>query len=246
MLRSTPSPMRQATATLCARLLGTLLLSILVAACDSSTGKDRGADRAPGQPVLVASVNQSSTQARNLAATIRPRIGSDLGFRLNGKIARRLVQNGDLVRKGQPLLVLDTVDFQLQLEQGEAEVRAATTSLAQAEADEARTTTLEQKAWSPQAMLDKAHAAAAEARGPVTRAQCAVELAHNAPIYAMLEADADGIITFTPVEPGHALPETFVERARVDWAEAAQHLANGTGPVPRQREKTRELVPEQV
>ena len=244
MLRSTPSPMRQATATLCARLLGTLLLTILMAACDSSTGKDRGADRAPVQGASVK--YQSSTQARSLAATIRPRIGSDLGFRVNGKIARRLVQNGDLVRKGQPLLVLDTVDFQLQLEQGEAEVRAATTSLAQAEADEARTTTLEQKAWSPQAMLDKAHTAGAEARGRLTRAQCAVELAHNAPIYAMLEADADGIITFTPVEPGHALPETFVERARVDWAEAAQHLANGTGPVPRQREKTRELVPEHV
>ena len=35
---------------------------------------------------------------------------------------------GDLVRKGQALLVLDTNDLELQLEQAEAEVRAATTT----------------------------------------------------------------------------------------------------------------------
>jgi multidrug efflux pump subunit AcrA (membrane-fusion protein) len=114
-------------------------------------------------------------------------------------------------------------------------VRAATTSLTQAAADEVRTTTLNKDGWSTAAMLDKARAAAAEARGRLTRAQRAVELARNARSYATLEADADGVITATPVEPGQvvtagqpvvrpahtgefealvALPETFVERAR--------------------------------
>jgi hypothetical protein len=41
-----------------------------------------------------------------------------------------------LVRKGQPFLVLDTIDLLLQLEQAEAEVRAATMSVAQTDADE--------------------------------------------------------------------------------------------------------------
>jgi RND family efflux transporter MFP subunit len=84
-------------------------------------------------------------------------------------------------------------------------------------------------------VLDKARAAAAEARGRLIRGQRALELARNALAYATLEADADGVITATPVEPGQvvapgqpavrlahfgelealvALPETFVERAR--------------------------------
>jgi RND family efflux transporter MFP subunit len=84
-------------------------------------------------------------------------------------------------------------------------------------------------------VLDKARSLRAEARGRLTRAQRGRELARNALNYATLEADADGIITATPVEPGQvlaagqsavrlahfgelealvALPETFVERAR--------------------------------
>jgi RND family efflux transporter MFP subunit len=150
-------------------------------------------------------------------------------------VAQRLVQNGDRVRKGQPLLVLDTNDLKLQLEQSEAEVRAAKTSLAQAEADEKRATDLQSKGWTAAATVEKSHAAAEEVRGRLTRAQRAFDLARNSLDYATLEADADGVITATPVEPGQvvaagqaavrlarlaevealvALPEVFVERAR--------------------------------
>jgi RND family efflux transporter MFP subunit len=212
------------------------LLAISLAACDSDSGKQPAATQAPAQPVLVTLVQyQGMTQPHTFAATIRARIESDLGFRVNGKVAKRLVQNGELVHTGQALLRLDTTDLQLQLEQAEAEMRAATTSLAQADAEEARQLTLQKSGWSAPATLDKARALAGDARGRLTRAQRAVELARNALDYATLEADADGVITATPVEPGMviaagqaavrlsrlnelealvALPETFVERAR--------------------------------
>jgi RND family efflux transporter MFP subunit len=239
MLRSTilaAALLPGAAATLRSQLVGSLLLAVLVGACDFGPGKEPTSAQPPKHPVLVAPVEYKNiAQTRSLAATIRPRIESDLGFRVNGKVAQRLVQNGDRVRKGQPLLLLDTNDLELQLEQAEAEVRAANTSLIQAEAEELRAITLNSKGWSTPAGLDKARAAAAEARGRLTRAQRAVELARNALNYATLEADADGVITATPVEPGQvlaagqpavrlarfgelealvALPETFVERAR--------------------------------
>ena len=81
---------------------GSLLLATLVGGCDSGIGKERAAGQAPERSVLVAPVQyQSISQARSLAATIRPRTESDLGFRVNGKVAQRLVQNGDRVRNGQ-------------------------------------------------------------------------------------------------------------------------------------------------
>jgi RND family efflux transporter MFP subunit len=217
-------------------LFGALLLAVLVGACDSHGAKEPATEQAPARPVLVTPVKyQGMTQPRTFAATIRPRVESDLGFRVSGKVAQRLVQNGDRVHKGQPLLRLDTNDLELQLEQADSEVRAATTSLVQFEADEARTAELNQKGWSPAAVLDKARSLRAEARGRLTRAQRGRELARNALDYATLEADADAIITATPVEAGQvvaagqpavrlahlgerealvALPETFVERAR--------------------------------
>jgi RND family efflux transporter MFP subunit len=154
---------------------------------------------------------------------------------VSGKVAQRLVQNGDRVSKGQPLLVLDTTDFKLQRDQADAEVRAARTNLVQAEADEKRATDLQSKGWSAAATVEKAHAGAEEARGRLTRAQRSLDLVANSLAYTTLEADADGVITATPVEPGQvvaagqaavrlarladvealvALPEAFVERAR--------------------------------
>jgi RND family efflux transporter MFP subunit len=243
------------------KLVGALLLAVSVGACDSSTGQERPADNVIDRPVLVVPVRYAAiTETRSLAATIKPRIESDLGFRVAGKVARRLVQNGDVVRKGQALLVLDTNDLQLQLEQAQADVRAATTTLAQAEADEKRATTLEHSGWQTPANLDKARAAAAEARGRLTRGQRQVELATNALNYATLEADADGIITATPVEPGQvvlsgqsvvrlahtgeletlvAVPETFVERARA----ATGSMTLWSLPDRKYEVKLRELSP---
>lgn len=232
-----PASRRRAASIVHSPLLGSLLLAALLGGCNSAAQEQETSHQASDRPVLVAPVHYASIgQSRSLAATIRPRIESDLGFRVAGKVARRLVQNGDIVHKGQALLVLDTNDLQLQLEQAQADVRAATTTLAQAEADEKRATTLEHSGWQTPANLDKARAAAAEARGRLIRGQRQVELATNALNYATLEADADGVITATPVEPGQvvlaglpavrlahtgeleaqvAVPEIFVERARV-------------------------------
>ena len=218
------------------KLIALFVLAASLGACNSGTGQERAEDHVHDRPVLVALVRYAGlTESRSLAATIKPRIESDLGFRVNGKVANRLVQNGDIVRKGQALLVLDTNDLELQLEQAEAEVRAATTTSIQTAGDEKRQSELENKGWSPTSLADKARSVAGEARGRLIRAQRQVELARNALNYATLEADADGVITATPVEPGQvvgpgqavvrlahtgeleaqvAVPETFVERAR--------------------------------
>ena len=59
-----------------------------------------------------------------------------MGFRVPGKVAKRLVEVGQTVDVGQPLATLDEVDLKLQAEQAEAEFRAATGVLAQAAASE--------------------------------------------------------------------------------------------------------------
>ncbi len=61
-----------------------------------------------------------------------------MGFRVPGKVAKRLVEVGQVVEVGQPLAILDEVDLKLQAEQAAAELSAATGVLAQAGAAEGR------------------------------------------------------------------------------------------------------------
>ncbi|MGV2980114.1 efflux RND transporter periplasmic adaptor subunit [Camelimonas sp. ID_303_24] len=173
-----------------------------LAACNDKAPAKTDADR----PVLVATVRYGDEDpARTLVATIRPRIESDHGFRVGGKVARRAVEVGQSVRAGDTLAVLDDIDLKLQAEQAEAELRAATGALTQATAAEKRAADLRQQGWSTQVAVDNSRAAAEEARGRIARAQRAVELTRNSISYARLKADADGVVTATLIEPGQVV-----------------------------------------
>jgi RND family efflux transporter MFP subunit len=213
--------------------LGTL------AACNQITAEPA----APQRPVLVTAVHyQRQSADRSFVGTVRPRIESDLGFRVAGKVQKRLVEVGMAVAVGQPLATLDPVDLKLQAEQAEAEQRAATGVLTQAAAAETRAIELKQKGWTTQAQVDQAQATADEARARLNRAERSVELTRNSLSYATLVADAPGVVTATLIEPGQvvaagqtairvarlaekevvvAIPETMLARARSGDARVA-------------------------
>src|SRR5713101_3698258 len=114
---------------------------------------------APGRPVLVATVHyEASSPERSFVGTIKPRVEADMGFRVPGKVAKRLVEVGQTVDVGQPLATLDEIDLKLQAEQADAEFHAATGVLAQAAAAETRAKDLRVKGWTTDAQLDQAKA----------------------------------------------------------------------------------------
>src|ERR1700693_6525214 len=139
-------------------------LVITLAGCDETVAQKA----APARPVLVATVHyEAESPERSFVGTIKPRIETDMGFRVPGKVAKRLVEVGQSVDVGQPLATLDEIDLKLQAEQAEAEFRAATGVLAQAGAAEQRARDLRAQGWATDAQLDQAKAAADEARGAV-------------------------------------------------------------------------------
>ena len=180
-----------------------VILPVLLAACQD--GKAEAPPR-PDRPVLTSRISyEPVSPARSFVAAVRPRIESDLGFRVAGKVAARLVNVGDRVELGQPLAVLDTTDLRLQREQAEAERAAASATLASAQAELARTRALRNGGWSTPAVLERQQATTEEASGRLVRAERALSLAANALTYATLGSDAPGVVTATLVEPGQVV-----------------------------------------
>src|SRR5229473_4260831 len=178
---------------------------------------------APGRPVLVATVHyEASSPERSFVRTIKPRIETDMGFRVPGKVAKRLVEVGQTVDVGQPLATLDEVDLKLQAEQSEAEFSAATGVLAQAGAAEQRAKDLRAKGWTTDAQMDTARAAADEARARLNRAERSVELTKNSLSYATLVADTRGVVTATLIDAGQVVAsgQTAIRVARLGEKEA--------------------------
>src|SRR5277367_3278115 len=215
-------------------LAGISLAAVAVALAGCN---DKIAEKAvPSRPVLVATVHyEAESPERSFVGTIKPRIEADMGFRVPGKVARRLVEVGQTVDVGEPLATLDEIDLKLQAEQAEAEFRAATGVQAQATAAETRAKDLRVKGWTTDAQLDSAKAAADEARARLNRAERSVELTNNSLSYATLVADSQGVVTSTLIDPGQvvasgqtairvarfaekeaviAIPETLVGRAK--------------------------------
>src|SRR5476649_2650495 len=67
------------------------ILAIALAGCN-----DKVAEKAaPSRPVLVATVHyEAESPERSFVGTIKPRIETDMGFRVPGKVAKRLVEVG--------------------------------------------------------------------------------------------------------------------------------------------------------
>jgi multidrug efflux system membrane fusion protein len=134
----------------------------------------------------------------------------------------RLVNIGDEVTPGMTLARLDSTDYRLSLESAEAEVKAAQSSLKQAEADERRNAALNEKGVVSDASYDKKKAAADEARGRAERALRSLALASNQLAYTDLVATETGVVTALPVEVGQVVSagQLIARVARLDELEA--------------------------
>src|SRR5476649_3083366 len=76
------------------RLLAGVSLALVAIALTGCN--DKVAEKAvPSRPVLVATVHyEAESPERSFVGTIKPRIETDMGFRVPGKVAKRLVEVG--------------------------------------------------------------------------------------------------------------------------------------------------------
>ncbi|MCV9937105.1 efflux RND transporter periplasmic adaptor subunit [Boseaceae bacterium BT-24-1] len=155
---------------------------------------------------LVAATPVAESE-RRFTGVIAARVQSNLGFRVAGKIVERLVNVGQEVKAGQPLMRIDETDLRLALTAKRNAAVAARAVLVQARADEKRYAALAKDGFaaSPQ-RYEQAKAALDTATAQLAAAEAEAGVAENEATYSVLVADADGTVVETLGEPGQVVP----------------------------------------
>jgi len=186
------------------------------------------------QPLVRAAVVQTAvTTSRSFTGTVAARVQSDLGFRVSGKVLERLVDAGQSVKRGQPLMRIDSVDLKLAAHAQQEAVAAAQARAHQTAQDEARYRDLRGTGAISASAYDQVKAAADAAQAQLSAAEAQADLARNASRYTELVADGDGVVMETLAEPGQVVSagQTVVRLAHAGHREAVIQLPETLRPV---------------
>lgn len=159
------------------------------------------------------------TRSVSASGTLQALVTVDVGSQISGQVTRVLVDFNDQVRAGQTLAILDPQTYQSRVAQsqadiaaGEAAVRQAQATLANAQADFNRKKTLVEGGWSSPSVLDQAMATmrsgqanVAAARARVQQSQAALRIQRADLGRTTIASPIDGVVVDRKVEPGNTV-----------------------------------------
>ena len=212
---------------LVASLIASGLLAL--AACGEKSHSD---PRTEAPLVRTALVQTATSSARSFTGVVAARVQSDLGFRVPGKVLERLVDAGETVKRGQPLMRIDPIDLKLAASAQLEAVAAARARAQQAAQDEARYRDLQGTGAISASAYDQVKATADAAKAQLSAAEAQADVARNASRYSELVADGDGVVMETLAEPGQVVGagQTVVRLAHGGRREAVVQLPETLRP----------------
>ncbi len=164
------------------------LISLLVACGNGETVE------APARPAMVVQPLPAADAVDTYPGEVRARFEPELAFRIGGKIAKRLVDAGDRVRKDQPLAELDPQDVKLQLEAARAQLNAAEANLKLVRSERDRYKTLLARQLISQSQFDTVENQYRAGEARVKQIKAEFDVASNQAGYSVLRASQDGLI----------------------------------------------------
>lgn len=183
--------------------------------------------------VRLATAARVTGSERGFTGIIGARVQSNLGFRVAGKIVERLVNVGQQVKAGQPLMRIDDADLLLALTAKQKAVEVARAVLVQAQAEEARYAALSQGGLAAsQQRYEQAKAALDKAAAQLAATKADARIAENEAAYSILTADTDGTVVETLGEPGQVITagQIVVRLAHTGPREAIVYLPETVRP----------------
>lgn len=155
---------------------------------------------APAAP--AASLSVSGEIVAPLSSEVVPRV--------SGRVASIMADTGDIVRRGQPLLRLESDYQNLDVARADSEVARARSAAAEADRDFRRKQELLRRNSIPQAVHDRSQAAYEQANAALAVAQTMAATARQRLADAVVRAPFDGVVAERRIDPGERLSEASV------------------------------------
>jgi len=185
-------------------LLSVLAAVLVLSACSDHEGrgetaaKEKRIEGVKTAPVRVEKINILYAAP----GTIRAAVQSTLTAKVMGNVTRILVAEGDRVKKGEPLLRIESKEISAGIAQAGGGLAAAKAALKNAEVNYKRISVLFSRGSATRFELDDAIMRRDGAKGQVEQAAGAVRQARAMKGYAVIRAPADGRITRRHVDVG--------------------------------------------
>src|SRR5438093_6917825 len=217
------------TLIIVALLAGGLTVALMAGWSSKSAVKD---PRLQSPRVEVFKAKAADSTRRTFTGIVEARVQRDLGVRVAGTSLERSVDVGQRVQKGEPLMRLDPEDLRRSAAGQQANVEAARAKYTQAKADETRSGMLVKSGVISPREYDQDRAAVDSAKAQLEAAEAQARVSNNSSEYAILLADADGVIVRTLSEPGQvvAAGQTVIQLAHDGPREALINLPEGVRP----------------
>ncbi|MHC5349603.1 efflux RND transporter periplasmic adaptor subunit [Metapseudomonas furukawaii] len=177
-----------------------LTLSLLLTACGNGESVQPLV-----QPAMVVQPEPAADAVDTFPGEVRARYEPELAFRIGGKVAKRLVEVGQRVKKEQPLAELDPQDVRLQLEASRAQVAAAEANLKLVRAERDRYRTLLDRQMISRSQYDNVENQYRAGEARVKQIKAEFNVASNQAAYTVLRASQDGVIASRRAEVGQVV-----------------------------------------
>jgi len=194
-------------------------LAALLSACS----EPKPAEYLP-QPVRTTTVRfETALTSARYSGEVKARREPALSFQVAGKLAKRLVDVGALVKPGQLLATLDPPDYQFNQAGAQAQLNAAQAELTQARNDLRHSENLLAKNLASPAHRERRVDAVRAAEARLAQAKAGLEVDARKTGYTELRAEQAGVIATVEAEAGQvvAAGQTVFRLARTDEREVA-------------------------
>jgi RND family efflux transporter MFP subunit len=233
------SPSRPGVSNMLARpalALAVVVASLALTACGRKSEKASLPEAGP--PTRAVKVTRPATRLETGLARatgpIRAREDAVLAAKGSGQIKRVLVQVGDRVRPGQPLVEMDAAMQAIGVENARAAVKLAEANLASAQRELARGQTLSDQQVMADASFDRVKTGVELAAAQAEQARAGLRMAEQQLADSVITAPFSGVITGRFKNAGDsvtAMPLTpIVSVADVDHLEARLAVPEGVEP----------------
>lgn len=207
------------------KMAAILLTATALASCEK---QEETAQDVP-RPVLSVVAQQTPAASLRLTGTIEPKIETELGFRVLGRVIARNVGVGDLVKRGDIVAAIDPLALELAVRSAQSDLSNAQAQLRNATTTEQRQRTLAEARSGTEAALEEAEQGRRSAVASLAKAQANLDKAEEQLGYAQLHAEFDGVVTATSAEVGQVVSagQVIVTIARPDERDAVVDVPQG-------------------